>query len=85
MQNMVNGGDLRKKANSDFKVGPVFRISPRELSIKDPEFYSELFVAGSTRRSEKWKPAVTGLRFESKYFPSREKTIQTPDKYVRIT
>ncbi|TVY42774.1 Cytochrome P450 monooxygenase [Lachnellula subtilissima] len=44
--------------------GPVVRINPWELNIKDPEFYTELFVAANTRRTEKWASSFAGLGFD---------------------
>lgn len=36
------------------KYGPIIRISPWELHISDPEFFSELYT-GPSRRREKWQ------------------------------
>lgn len=32
-------------------LGPIVRVTPEELSINDPEAYSEVYVAESKRRT----------------------------------
>lgn len=46
--------------------GPIVRTSPWELSIRDSEFYSQLYVAASTRRTDMWPRGREGNGFESK-------------------
>ncbi|KAL4911390.1 hypothetical protein BDW74DRAFT_184762 [Aspergillus multicolor] len=36
------------------KYGPIIRINPNELVIKDPDYYNTVYVASNTRRTEKW-------------------------------
>ncbi|KAL8934024.1 MAG: hypothetical protein Q9216_006112 [Gyalolechia sp. 2 TL-2023] len=43
------------------KLGPIVRISPYELHIDDPEYYDELYVGPSTRRTEKYGWSVRGF------------------------
>ncbi|KAK8080610.1 hypothetical protein PG997_008428 [Apiospora hydei] len=47
--------------------GPIVRTSPWELSIRDPEFYSQLYVAASTRRTNMWPRGREGNGFESSH------------------
>ncbi|KAI9716588.1 MAG: hypothetical protein M1828_007621 [Chrysothrix sp. TS-e1954] len=42
-------------------AGPIIRISPYELHINDPEYYDELYVGPSTRRTMKYEWAVRGF------------------------
>lgn len=43
------------------KYGPIVRINPYELSIRDPEFYDELYVAGSVRPTDRYEGFVSGV------------------------
>ncbi|KAI6351153.1 hypothetical protein MCOR25_010105 [Pyricularia grisea] len=36
------------------KYGPIVRVNPQELSIKDPSYYDQLYVAGAVRRTNCW-------------------------------
>lgn len=47
-------------------IGPIVRINPWELSIRDPDFYSVLYVSGSTRRTNMWARGREGNGFSSK-------------------
>ncbi|KAL3470497.1 putative cytochrome P450 [Aspergillus californicus] len=35
-------------------TGPIVRITPHELVVNDAGFYNTVFVAGNTRRTERW-------------------------------
>ncbi|KAI9891308.1 MAG: hypothetical protein M1814_002821 [Vezdaea aestivalis] len=52
------------------KYGPVVRINPHELSIHDPDFYNELYVSGSVRRTENYSHFANGIDFEGSHFLS---------------
>ncbi|KAL8843749.1 MAG: hypothetical protein Q9176_001957 [Flavoplaca citrina] len=39
---------------SNHRYGPVIRINPHEVHIKDAEFYDELYIGGSKGKSNKW-------------------------------
>ncbi|KAK3491096.1 cytochrome P450 [Neurospora hispaniola] len=41
-----------EKMHKEF--GPIVRINPHELSIHDPEYYNELYVGSSKRRTNFW-------------------------------
>ncbi|KAL4749035.1 hypothetical protein BDW72DRAFT_195277 [Aspergillus terricola var. indicus] len=48
------------------KYGPIVRINPHEIVIKDADFYNQIYVAGNTRRTEKWAPYTTGVGVDGK-------------------
>lgn len=39
--------------------GPIIRINPYEIHIIDPEFYDELYVGHSKRKSDLWSWTVS--------------------------
>ncbi|KAJ5431628.1 hypothetical protein N7445_008126 [Penicillium cf. griseofulvum] len=49
------GGQYFKEIDRLHSIyGPVVRISPNELHVKDPNWFSELYPAGSRRRRDKY-------------------------------
>ncbi|KAL4877950.1 cytochrome P450 [Aspergillus karnatakaensis] len=44
--------------------GPIIRINPHELSIRDSSFYNEIYVTGNKRRTEHYDFLGRGLRFD---------------------
>ncbi|KAI1419592.1 cytochrome P450 [Xylaria sp. FL1777] len=58
------GNEVRKMHE---KYGPIVRTSPWELSIRDPNFYNQLYVAASTRRTNMWPRGREGNGFESSH------------------
>jgi hypothetical protein len=47
-------------------LGPIIRINPWELSIKDPDWYSRIYVSGSVRRTNIDIRQRAGLGLDSK-------------------
>ncbi|KAI0532735.1 cytochrome P450 [Xylaria digitata] len=46
------------------RYGPVIRVNPEELFIHDPEFYNDLYVAESTRRTNHYDNFAQGIGFD---------------------
>ncbi|KAK6065107.1 cytochrome p450 [Seiridium cupressi] len=49
------------------KYGPIVRINPNELSIRDPSFYNEIYVSESKRRSEHYDAWAGGINFDGSF------------------
>lgn len=52
---------LYNKFQNSTSIGPIVRVNPHELSIRDPEFYDKLYVSGSVRRTNNYEQFVKGL------------------------
>ncbi|KAJ3576080.1 hypothetical protein NPX13_g3817 [Xylaria arbuscula] len=46
------------------RYGPIIRVNPEELFIHDPEFYNELYVTESTRRTNHYDNFAQGIGFD---------------------
>lgn len=49
------------------KYGPIIRVNPEELSIHDPEFYNELYVTESRRRTNAYDIFCKGIDFDGSH------------------
>ncbi|RYC56702.1 hypothetical protein CHU98_g9513 [Xylaria longipes] len=48
-------------------LGPIIRVTPEELSINDPEFYNELYVTESKRRTNNYDIFCKGIDFDGSH------------------
>lgn len=53
-------------------LGPIVRINPCELSIRDPEYYDQIYVAGSVRPTDNYDIFASGIDFEGSHFLTTE-------------
>lgn len=51
---ILKGRYTWKIADLHKQYGPIIRINPFEVHIQDPDFYDEVYVLGSKRKSEQW-------------------------------
>lgn len=83
---VVKGGKYTWKiAQLHDQYGPIVRINPFEIHINDPEFYDELYVNASKRKTEIWSwtvsplwPKLTVLFIAS---PHRYRCLELPKHY----
>ncbi|KAL8949689.1 MAG: hypothetical protein Q9183_007581, partial [Haloplaca sp. 2 TL-2023] len=53
--NVILGGRYTWKiAELHKRYGPIVRINPFEVHIDDPDFYDEVYVSGSKRKTDQW-------------------------------
>lgn len=48
-------------------LGPIIRVNPDELSIHDPDFYNEVYVTESKRRTESYDVFCKGIDFDGEW------------------
>lgn len=48
-------------------AGPIIRVTPEELSIDDPDFYNEVYVTSSKRRTDSYDVFCLGLDFDGEW------------------
>ncbi|PLN76119.1 hypothetical protein BDW42DRAFT_26739 [Aspergillus taichungensis] len=51
------------------KYGPVVRMTPTELHIRDPLFHNQLYVSGAVRKSDSYPRFTLGTGVEDITFP----------------
>ena len=74
---MVGGFEFLKKEDAEtdgwlFFAGPIVRINPYELSIHDPEFYDEVYVTSSVRRTNAYEGFFAGIGVDGKPTSKRQ-------------
>ena len=51
------------------------RINPNELSISDPNFYNDIYVSESRRRTENYHSFVQGIDLDGEHISSTSSTL----------
>jgi hypothetical protein len=57
---------------TDEPSGPIIRINPIEISISDPAFYNEIYVAEYKRRTEHYDAFAQGLGFDGSFLLTKD-------------
>ncbi|KAI1750738.1 cytochrome P450 [Xylaria castorea] len=60
----LEGQYIFETENMVKKYGPIIRVNPEELFIHDPEFYNDLYVIESTRRTNHYDNFAQGIGFD---------------------
>ncbi|KAL8705196.1 MAG: hypothetical protein Q9201_001696 [Fulgogasparrea decipioides] len=59
---ILRGRYTWKIAQLHEEYGPIIRINPYEVHINDPDFYDEVYVSGSKRKTDQWSWTVPMFR-----------------------
>ncbi|KAL1595330.1 hypothetical protein SLS60_010021 [Paraconiothyrium brasiliense] len=54
------------------EYGPIIRVNPIEVSISDPTFYNEVYVAEYKRRTEHYDAFAQGLNFDGSFLLTKD-------------
>ncbi|KAG8531742.1 uncharacterized protein KY384_003374 [Bacidia gigantensis] len=63
-----NGSYLYRIEQMHRDYGPIVRVNPEELSIDDADFYNEIYVVESKRRTDNYHAFAKGLGFDDSHF-----------------
>ncbi|KAK3349178.1 putative cytochrome P450 [Lasiosphaeria hispida] len=67
-----SGRYFHRIAEMHDEYGPLVRINPWELSVRDGDFHSTLYVAGSVRRSEIFPRSRAGIGIDGSHAVSKD-------------
>ncbi|KAK4109141.1 cytochrome P450 [Canariomyces notabilis] len=71
-QYWLNGQYIFEIEKMHKKYGPIVRVNPEELSIHDPDFYNEIYVTESKRRTNHYDSFGQGIGFDGSHLFTRE-------------
>ncbi|TVY92052.1 Cytochrome P450 monooxygenase [Lachnellula willkommii] len=71
-QYWLNGQYIFQIEEMHKKYGPIVRVTPEELSIHDPEFYNELYVTESKRRTDHYDQFGQGIGFDDSHLFTKD-------------
>ena len=73
----MNSNRIREcKLKYESLTGPIVRVNPDELSIHDPQAYSDIYVPDSKRKTENYQPFSQGIGFDGEFEPSESRNSQ---------